>query len=220
MEQYNKTNWNNNQPPALNAANLNKIENGIEAAVNGINELDSGKLSSAEGAVKTANIDTGAVTEEKLATDSVATAKIKDSNVTEAKLAANSVTTAKIADSAVTAGKLDSNAVTTQKIADSAVTADKLGSSAVTTAKINDGSVTLAKLHSGVIDSTLSTQGAAEAKATGNEIKADAALVAGESLITASLLESERPRIVALLQYAVISTAHLTHYLRAYHWLI
>ena len=57
------------------------------------------------------------------------------------------------------------------------------------TTTVEDGSVTLAKLHSGVIDSTLSTQGAAEAKATGNEIKADAALVAGESLITASLLE-------------------------------
>ena len=106
MEQYNKTNWNNNQPPALNAANLNKIENGIEAAVNGINELDSGKLSSAAGAVQTANIDTGAVTEAKLATDSVATAKIKDSNVTEAKLAANSVTTAKIKDGNVTEAKL------------------------------------------------------------------------------------------------------------------
>ena len=57
------------------------------------------------------------------------------------------------------------------------------------TTTVEDGSVTLAKLHSGVIDSTLSTQGAAEAKATGNGIKADAALVAGESLITASLLE-------------------------------
>ena len=57
------------------------------------------------------------------------------------------------------------------------------------TTTVEDGSVTLAKLHSGVIDSTLSTQGAAEAKATGNKIKADAALVAGESLITASLLE-------------------------------
>ena len=148
---YSKTNWQDSPSTAtpLNAANLNKIENGIEAAVNGINELDSGKLSSAAGAVKTANIDTGAVTEAKLDTDSVATAKIKNSNVTEAKLAANSVTTA----------------------------------------KIKDGSVTLAKLHSSVIDSTLSTQGAAEAKATGNEIKADAALVAGESLITASLLE-------------------------------
>ena len=71
----------------------------------------AGKLSSAAGAVKTANIDTGAVTEAKLAADSVATAKIKD------------------------------------------------------------GSVTLAKLHSSVIDSTLSTQGAAEAKATGDAIK-------------------------------------------------
>ena len=57
------------------------------------------------------------------------------------------------------------------------------------TTTVEDGSVTLAKLHSGVIDSTLSTQGAAEAEATGNEIKADAALVAGESLITTSLLE-------------------------------
>ena len=67
---YSKTNWQDSPSTAtpLNAANLNKIENGIEAAVNGINELDSGKLSSAAGAVKTANIDTGAVTEAKLAT--------------------------------------------------------------------------------------------------------------------------------------------------------
>ena len=73
-----------------------------EAATEALNH----KLSSAAGAVKTANIDTGAVTEAKLATDSVATAKIKDSNVTEAKLAANSVTTAKIKDGNVTEAKL------------------------------------------------------------------------------------------------------------------
>ena len=60
---------------------------------------------------------------------------------------------------------------------------------AVKSSNIDNGAVTLQKLDSGVIDSTLSTQGAAEAKATGNGIKADAALVAGESLITASLLE-------------------------------
>lgn len=41
--------------------------------------------------VKTGNLDTGAVTDAKLATDSVRTAKIKNGEVTQAKLAANAV---------------------------------------------------------------------------------------------------------------------------------
>lgn len=36
---YNKTNWTNGQAPALNAQNLNKIEDGIEAAHNSIAEI-------------------------------------------------------------------------------------------------------------------------------------------------------------------------------------
>lgn len=80
-------------------------------------------------------------------------------------------------------------AVKSSNIDNGAVTTEKLGSGAVTSEKLASNSVTLAKLHSGVIDSTLSTQGAAEAKATGNAIKTGAALVAGESPITASLLE-------------------------------
>ena len=34
---YTKTNWIDNESPAINAENLNKIENGIESCVNGIN---------------------------------------------------------------------------------------------------------------------------------------------------------------------------------------
>ena len=51
MEQYNKTNWNNNQPPALNAANLNKIENGIEAAANAVTALETGKMDADDATV-------------------------------------------------------------------------------------------------------------------------------------------------------------------------
>lgn len=41
MNSYNKTHWVNGSAPALNAQNLNKIENGIEDAVNAINAMDS-----------------------------------------------------------------------------------------------------------------------------------------------------------------------------------
>jgi uncharacterized membrane protein len=68
----------------------------------------------------------GAVTTNKLATDSVITDKILDGNVTTPKLATDSVITDKILDGNVTTPKLATDAVITDKILDGAVTAAKI----------------------------------------------------------------------------------------------
>ena len=41
MDNYEKTNWINGSAPALSAENLNKIENGIDAVTNSVNELET-----------------------------------------------------------------------------------------------------------------------------------------------------------------------------------
>lgn len=68
------------------------------------------------GSVGTANIQDGAVTAPKLASDSVETAKIAALAVTAAKLAADSVETAKIAALAVTNAKIAAGAVNSAKL--------------------------------------------------------------------------------------------------------
>ena len=75
-----------------------------------------------------------------LAANSVATANIQDGAVTNDKLANNAVDTAELRDGAVTGTKLDSNAVSTGNI----------NNLAITTAKIAAGAVTLPKLSSDV----------------------------------------------------------------------
>lgn len=76
----------------------------------------------------TDDIGDGAITADKLATDSVEEAKIKNLSVTAGKLATDAVETAKIKDLNVNSDKLAADAVETDKIDDGAVTAPKLAS--------------------------------------------------------------------------------------------
>lgn len=76
----------------------------------------------------TADINTGAVTAEKLAIDSVTATKIADNAILDEHINAGAVTNAKLATNAVTALKIASDAVTTAKILDANVTAAKLAS--------------------------------------------------------------------------------------------
>jgi hypothetical protein len=90
-----------------------------------------------------ASIATGAITADKLASDSVTTAKILNANVTAAKLASDAVTTAKILDANITAAKIASDAVTTAKILDANVTASKLANTAVTAGTYTTANITV-----------------------------------------------------------------------------
>lgn len=67
--------------------------------------------------ITTEVIDSGAITEEKLANNAVATGKIATGAVTETKLASNSVTASKIAANAVGSSEIADGAITNAKIA-------------------------------------------------------------------------------------------------------
>jgi hypothetical protein len=74
-----------------------------------------------------ASIATGAITADKLASDSVTTTKILNANVTAAKLASDAVTTVKILDANVTASKLANTAVTAGTYTTANITVDAQG---------------------------------------------------------------------------------------------
>jgi hypothetical protein len=74
-----------------------------------------------------ASIATGAITADKLASDSVTTVKILNANVTAAKIASDAVTTAKILDANVTAAKLANTAVTAGTYTTANITVDAQG---------------------------------------------------------------------------------------------
>ena len=69
MSEYTKINWVNNSPPAINAENLNHMDDGIAAATDGVTALESSKLSAAAGAVGTENLADESITVEKVADD-------------------------------------------------------------------------------------------------------------------------------------------------------
>jgi len=76
--------------------------------------------------VDTEDIESGAITQGKIASNAV----------TYGKLATGAVVTAKIADEAVTEPKIAPSAVTNSRIADGAITTSKLGDAAVTNEKV------------------------------------------------------------------------------------
>lgn len=96
--------------------------------------------------INTANIVNGAVTGEKLATDSVTGDKIAAGAVGNSELASESVTGDKIAAGAVGTSELANLSVTTAKLANGDVTHEKLAPGAVGTMAIATGAVTSAKL--------------------------------------------------------------------------
>jgi len=100
-----------------------------------------------------ASLDTGVVTETKLATGSVVEAKLGALAVTEDKLAALAVTEAKLGTGAVVEAKLGSLAVTTAKLDTGSVVEAKLGSLSVTEAKLGTLAVTAAKIGANAVTS-------------------------------------------------------------------
>jgi hypothetical protein len=82
---------------------------------------------------------------------------INSGAVTNSKIAAGAVNTAKLADYSVTTNKLGADAVTTIKIAAGAVTSNELAASAVTTAKIANDSITRGKIQGGYSNGAVSS---------------------------------------------------------------
>jgi hypothetical protein len=160
-----------------NLALFNLDSNAIQA----VSITATGTAALPNSSITTANIQSQAVTAEKLATDSVETAKIKngavtgakleDMTVTAAKLGAYAVTSAKIEDGSVITGKLGAASVTEDKIATNAVTEPKIAAGAVVETKLASGSVTLAKLASASVDSSkLAAGSVTSAKIADNSI--------------------------------------------------
>lgn len=96
--------------------------------------------------VSSAEIATGAVTANELASNAVTEVKINAGAVTESKVATDAISTVKIQNSAVTNAKLATNAVATGNIQNSAVDANKLATNSVTNAKIANGAVSKSKI--------------------------------------------------------------------------
>ena len=99
----------------------------VTSAKIGGGEVTNGKL--ANSAVNSVKIATGAVTAPKLAPNSVNPTKITTGAISSAKLAPGAVNVTKLANSSVSSEKIQVGAVTTSRIADGAVTADKLAAS-------------------------------------------------------------------------------------------
>jgi hypothetical protein len=89
------------------------------------------------GAVGTGELEDGAVTEAKLASNSVTSAKIVDGTIATADIADDAITAAKVADDAIATASIVNNSVTNAKMADDSVGADELIDNSVGAAAIN-----------------------------------------------------------------------------------
>ncbi len=103
------------------------------------------------GAVTNAKIAADAVTEGKLAVNAVTEGKISANAIVADKIAANAIVADKIATGAITAGKISAGAITAEKIEAGAITAGKIAAGAITAEKIEAGAITTAKLAAGAI---------------------------------------------------------------------
>jgi hypothetical protein len=90
-----------------------------------------------KSSVAAGDIDTGAITNAKLAADAVTEGKLAADAVTSGKISANAIIAGKIAADAVTADKIAANAITAGKISAGAIEADKIAAGAVTATKIS-----------------------------------------------------------------------------------
>lgn len=165
---YTKTTWVDGSAPAITAAQLNRMEDGIDDAHTGA--IDDGSVTNAKledrAAVsvmgRSANAS-GVVDDivaaqngqvlmrdsDALKFDHVDTANIENGAVTEDKISLLAVTASRLGNDAVITAKIQDDAVTTDKLADLAVTAAKLSGSTnedewagQRLASLNDGSGT------------------------------------------------------------------------------
>lgn len=105
--------------------------------------INTGTVETPVWTLQGANIEDGAVTEDKIADDAV----------TEDKIADGAITSDKIDDGTIVEEDIADNAITSDKIDDGTIVADDLAADSVTTAKILDANVTLAKLAAGITPS-------------------------------------------------------------------
>ena len=91
--------------------------------------------------ISASNINAGAVTAGKIATNAV----------TASTIAADAITAGKIATNAITAGKIAADAITADKIATNAVTADAIEANAVTASEINVGTLSAISANMGSV---------------------------------------------------------------------
>jgi hypothetical protein len=96
-------------------------------ALAGLHQVGTGAI--ADGAVTTAKIASGAVSESKIA----------DAAITQTKIAVGAVTESKIADAAITQTKIAAGAITAGNIADGAITQSKIAADAIGAAQLQDG---------------------------------------------------------------------------------
>ena len=111
--------------------------------------ISSNKL--ANNSVYEQHIFDGAVTEDKLATQSVGTSKIANQAVTTTKIANKAVTTDKIEDGAIGATQIENQAIRSQHLNAYAVETNAINTGAVTTQKIADSAVRTAKIENGAV---------------------------------------------------------------------
>ncbi|MGL1904243.1 MAG: hypothetical protein OCC49_19065, partial [Fibrobacterales bacterium] len=85
-----------------------------------------GDLTSEPGAIKTENLDTNSVTQDKIADNAVTADKIADNTIDSDKIVNDAVTADEIATGAVGADEIATDAVTADEIATGAVGADEI----------------------------------------------------------------------------------------------
>ena len=152
-----------------------------------------------DGAITSAKFATDSVTSDKIADDQINSEHYVDGSIDTAHIADAQITTAKLAADSVTNAKISDNAVSTAEITNSSVTAAKLATDAVTTAKITADAVTGAKIADDQInsehyvDGSIDTAHIADAQITTAKIASDsvtAAKLADNAVVTANIVDN------------------------------
>lgn len=174
MTQYEKLNFVNGSPPALSAATLNHMEDGIAAATDGVTALEETVAEKSDKATTLAgygitdgeNIgnkvaEKGSVTDESINYPSIKYLnnyyydfdEVNDELANKLDNAAGAVLSDNIAGGAVTTDKIADKAVTNGKIANGAITATKIAVGAVSGNNIAQGQINAGHLQSGAVTS-------------------------------------------------------------------
>ncbi len=124
-------------------------------------------------------IETGSVTNAKLANNAVTSAKISDGTIASADISSGAVTTEKILDGTIASGDISTGAVTATQILDATITSTDISTSAgIVASQILDGTLTTSDLSGSagitaaqILDGTLTTSDlSGSAGITGSQI--------------------------------------------------